>query len=98
MYNVTKHCFFQNEKWKNTANVWSYNDIPLQKKKCSCFRGYLNFRCLSMKLDLKVGNLFLTMDYDYGMSSSIATNKLPTLKSNSYLHTQISGVYQTIEK
>ena len=42
-----------------------------------------------------MGNLFLTMEIDYGMSSFIAKNKLPTLKPNSYLHTQISEIRVT---
>ena len=55
--------------------------------------GYLNFRCLSMKVGgrpQKEGNLFLTMEIDYGMSSFIAKNKLPALKPN--LHTQASEI------
>ena len=39
----------------------------------------------------KVGNLSLAMEIDYGMSSFIARNKLPTLWPNSYLHTQARG-------
>ena len=38
----------------------------------------------------QVGNLFLAMEIDYGMSSFIAKNKLLTLRPNSYLHTQAS--------
>ena len=39
-----------------------------------------------------MGNLFLAMEIDYGMSSFIARNKLPTLWPNSYLHTQASEI------
>ena len=35
------------------------------------------------------------MEIDYGMSSFIAKNKLPTLKPNSYLHTQASEIRAT---
>ena len=42
-----------------------------------------------------MGNLFLAMEIDYGMSSFIAKNKLPTLKPNSYLHTQASEIQVT---
>ena len=48
-----------------------------------------------MELGLKVGNLFIAMDFYYGMSSSITRNKLPTLKPNSYLHTQTSEMQVT---
>ena len=39
-----------------------------------------------------MGNLFLAMEIDYGMSSFIGRNKLPTLWPNSYLHTQASEI------
>ena len=41
--------------------------------------------------------MFLSMHIDYGMSSFIAKNKLPTLKPNSYLHTQASEIRVTTE-
>ena len=44
-----------------------------------------------------MGNLFLAMEIDYGMSSFIAKNKLLTLKPNSYLHTQASEIQVTIK-
>ena len=43
---------------------------------------------VGVTVGLKVGNLLLAMEIDYGMSSFIAKNKLPTLRPNSYLHTQ----------
>ena len=39
-----------------------------------------------------MGKLFLAMEIDYGMSSFIAKSKLPTLKPNSYLHTEASEI------
>ena len=42
-----------------------------------------------------MGNLFLAMEIYYGMSSLIAKNELPTLRSNSYLNTQASEIHVT---
>ena len=51
---------------------------------------------MKVELGLKVGNLFLTIKIDYGMP--LARNKLPTLRSNSYLHTQTSEIQVTTNK
>ena len=42
-----------------------------------------------------MGNLFLAMEIYNGMSCFIAKSKLPTLKPNSYLHTQTSEIQVT---
>ena len=40
-------------------------------------------------------DLFPAIEYDYGMSSFIAKNKLPTLRPNSYLHIEASEIQVT---
>ena len=44
------------------------------------------------------GNLIHTMECGYGISSSIAMNKLTTLRPDSYLHTQAPEILVTAKR